>query len=131
MSAFDVEIIPGEYAILKLEMESDPPSFIFNGKFFSFLKSATEFSAICEETVIPPNFVSNKIDRSWSLMKLVGPFDFDQTGVLADFLRPLAKAEIGILALSSFDTDYVLVKTKNLSNAKTALEKQNYFFTRS
>lgn len=131
MSAFDVEIIPGEFAILKLELEHKPPGFIFDGIFFTILRSSTELSVVCDETVIPDNFACVKMDKHWSLMRLAGPFDFDQTGVLADFLRPLANAQIGILAVSSFDTDYILVKTKNLRKAISALEEQNYICSKS
>jgi hypothetical protein len=54
-------------------------------------------------------------------LKLEGPFPFSLTGVLASFLDPLAKAGISIFALSTFDTDYVLIKNEALQNAQAAL----------
>jgi hypothetical protein len=124
----EVEIIKGEYAIIKLDQNSALPNFISTGGFFTILKSKSEISVICESAIIPKDFACIKIDGGWALMKLVGPFDFDQTGILASFLRPLAQANIGILAISSFDTDYVLVKTRNFEKAKAALASQNYVF---
>lgn len=126
MSAINVEIFTEEYVIIKFDLNSNLPSFIFEGNFFNILKSTTELSIICEKSVIPENFNCLKIEFNWTLMKLIGPFDFDQAGVLSDFLRPLAIAQIGILALSSFDTDYVLVKTKNITSAINVLKNNNY-----
>lgn len=128
MEKLEVEIIKGEYAIIKLELNSVLPNFISTGNFFTILKSESELSVLCESSIIPKDFVCIKKDSGWTLMKLVGPFDFDQTGILASFLRPLAQADIGILAISSFDTDYILVKTKNFEKAKIALENHNYVF---
>ena len=52
---------------------------------------------------------------------LQGPFAFDQTGILLQVLKPLAEAKIGIFALSTFDTDYVLVKDHAFESALQAL----------
>jgi hypothetical protein len=128
MEKLEVELIKGEYSIIKLEINSALPNFISTGHFFTILKSDSELSILCETSIIPKDFACIKIDGNWALMKLVGPFDFDQTGILASFLRPLAQADIGILAISSFDTDYILVKTINFEKAKVALENQNYIF---
>ncbi len=60
-------------------------------------------------------------ERGWVALKLEGPFPFSTTGVLASFLQPLADAEIPIFAISTFDTDYVLIKRQNLEQAMAAL----------
>ena len=60
-------------------------------------------------------------ERGWVALKLEGPFPFSTTGVLASFLQPLADAEIPIFAISTFDTDYVLIKRQNLEQAIAAL----------
>ena len=60
-------------------------------------------------------------ERGWLAMKLEGPFPFSMTGVLASFLQPLAEARIPIFAVSTFDTDYVLIKRENLEQAVAAL----------
>ncbi len=61
------------------------------------------------------------IERGWVALKLEGPFPFSMTGVLASFLQPLADAKIPIFAISTFDTDYVLMKRENLPQAMVAL----------
>ena len=60
-----------------------------------------------------------KCELSWICLKLEGPFAFSLTGVLASFLNPLAERGVPIFAVSTFDTDYVLVKEKD---AATAIE---------
>ncbi len=60
-------------------------------------------------------------ERDFRCLKLEGPFDFSQVGVLASVLDPLAEAGISIFAVSTYDTDYVLVKASNLEQALDAL----------
>jgi hypothetical protein len=61
------------------------------------------------------------IERGWVALKLEGPFPFTMTGVLASFLQPLADAKIPIFAISTFDTDYVLIKRDDLPRTQGAL----------
>jgi hypothetical protein len=61
------------------------------------------------------------VERGWVALKLEGPFPFSMTGVLASFVQPLAEAKIPIFAMSTFDTDYVLIKRQNLEQAVVAL----------
>jgi len=62
-------------------------------------------------------------------LKLEGPFPFAMTGVLASFVQPLAEAEIPIFAISTFDTDYVLVKSEDLDAALAALSAAGHMRT--
>ena len=63
-----------------------------------------------------------KAEPGWACLKLDGPFPFSQAGVLASFILPLAEHAVPIFAISSFDTDYVLVKHDDLSGALEALK---------
>jgi len=65
---------------------------------------------------------SLRVERGWTALKLEGPFPFSMTGILASFLRPLADAKIPIFAISTFDTDYVLIKQDDLPRAQVALK---------
>ncbi len=60
-------------------------------------------------------------ERGWLALKLEGPFPFSMTGLLASFPQPLAEAQIPIFAISTFDTDYVLIKRENLEQAVATL----------
>ena len=81
-------------------------------------RSREELSIVCEEQRVPEGV---RGERGWVALKLEGPFPFAMTGVLASFLQPLAEEKIAIFAISTFDTDYVLVKRADLERAMKAL----------
>jgi uncharacterized protein len=86
--------------------------------FFCVARTADELSIVCEEDRVPDGVTSEK---DWVALRLEGPFPFSMTGVLASFIQPLADAAIPIFAISTFDTDYVLIKRETLSAAILAL----------
>jgi hypothetical protein len=76
-------------------------------------------SVVCSESVVPKATIA---ERGWLALRLEGPFPFSLSGVLASFARPLAQARIGIFAISTFDTDYILIKKDDCEAAMAALE---------
>ena len=91
-------------------------------------RSADELSIVCNEHVCEEHVCDDqrlpdgvRVERGWVALQLEGPFPFSMTGVLASFLQPLAEAKIPIFAISTFDTDYVLVKREDLERAQKAL----------
>jgi len=113
-------ILPRNFAIARLEPNADLPSAVLASPgFLSITRTADELSIVCAEDVAV-GFA--RVDRAWRAIKVQGPFAFDQTGVLASFLDPLAVAAIGIFAVSTFDTDYILVKSANLEGAVAGLK---------
>ena len=104
------------------------PSWAQAGGFFSVTRSADELSIVCNEHVCEEHVCDDqrlpdgvRVERGWVALQLEGPFPFSMTGVLASFLQPLAEAKIPIFAISTFDTDYVLVKREDLERAQKAL----------
>lgn len=88
------------------------------GSFFSITRTLEELSVVCAEQVIPEGITSEK---GWRCLKVHGPLDFSLTGILSSLLHPLAKANISVFALSTYDTDYLLVKEADLERAKVVL----------
>ncbi len=89
------------------------------GAFFCCTRTPTEQSYVMEENLAPPDTTAR--NAGWSALMVDGPLDFSLTGVLASIAAPLAEARISIFALSTFDTDYVLVKTDTLPAAVAVL----------
>lgn len=118
-------VLDGLFTIHRLLPEKDIPSPVFAGRFYSICKTDDELSIICSSSVV---LDSESKDAGWSGIKVIGPLDFSLTGILADMSAVLAKAKISIFAISTFDTDYVLVKSENLEAAKAAMEKAGYGF---
>ena len=102
--------------------EGEFPGFALGGKFSCLVRTPEEFSCVCEEGLIGQEHEGLRVEGGWVALKLEGPFPFEMTGVLASFVEPLAKAGIPIFAISTFDTDYVLVKQEDLERAGTALQ---------
>ena len=97
------------------------PAWAVAGEFFCITRSPEELSIVCAENLVPAEREGVLIEGGWTALRLEGPFPFAMTGVLASFIQPLADAGISVFAISTFDTDYVLVKTDSLKGALTAL----------
>lgn len=112
-SPLSFSVLPGEFTIVRLAPDDPPPP-----HWFSLTRTADELSVVCLAAHTPPDA---RAEPGWRMLKLHGPFPFHLTGILASVLNPLADARIPIFALSTFDTDYVLVKAPDLDRARDAL----------
>jgi hypothetical protein len=111
-------VLPERLAVCQLAADAPVPSWAQEGGFFCVMRSTDELSIVCEDHRVLDGI---RVERGWVALRLEGPFHFSMTGVLASFLQPLAEAKIPIFAISTFDTDYVLVKREDLERAKKSL----------
>jgi hypothetical protein len=118
-----LHVIEGEYAIARLAADAPFPAWLPAQGFCSVTRSADELSVVCLQQAVPADVRS---EGGWRMFSLVGPFPFDMTGILLAVLAPLAAAEIGIFALSTFDTDHVLVQAAQLEAAIAALRADGH-----
>ena len=101
-------LLSGQYSLVRLPPDAAVPGWAFApGGFASVTRTADELSVVCLAALVPAGVRS---DGGWCCLKLKGPFAFDQVGILSSFAVPLAQAGVGIFAISTFDTDYILVK---------------------
>jgi hypothetical protein len=98
--------LPAPYAIVRLAHDSPVPDWATIGHFTSITRTADELSIVCPADNLPRNVDSQP---HWICLKLEGPFPFSQTGVLLSFIEPLSRNDIPIFAISTYDTDYVLI----------------------
>jgi uncharacterized protein len=122
MPNLNLSLLEGRYVVLQLEPNASIPAWALGGEFFSVSKTGEELSIVCLESNLPTNLPDLRLERDWACLKLQGPFEFSLTGILLSVLEPLAQVNVGIFALSTFNTDYVLVKAENLERAIAALE---------
>jgi hypothetical protein len=99
--------MPGLDAIVRLAPDAPVPDWATKGDFTSITRTAEELAIVCPAGNLPPDVHS---PHRWICLKLEGPFPFSQTGVLLSFIEPLSKNDIPIFAISTFDTDYVLIQ---------------------
>lgn len=92
-----------------------------SGEFSCNTRTPHETSIVCVDNAIPPDQEGIAVESGWIAFELEGPFPFAMTGVLASFVQPLAEASVPVFAISTFDTDYVLIKRENQKQALTAL----------
>ena len=118
---------PGEFAVCRLPPAEPVPAWAGSTVFSSVTRTADELSIICPASQVP---AAVKQEAGWRLLKLAGPFAFTETGILAAVLAPLAAANIGILAVATSDTDYVLVKAAQLDDAIRALGSAGHIVRR-
>jgi hypothetical protein len=135
-----LSVMPGRYAICRLGpddpvpdwagLEPGRPSFAStavpsSAEFLSVTRTAEELSVVCAESRVPQ---SVKCERGWRILKVEGPLDLSLTGIFAALAAPLAEARITIFAVSTFDTDYLLVKDAHLSRAVETLVRAGHLF---
>jgi hypothetical protein len=118
-------------AVCRLAAAAPIPSWATEGEFFCVTRTRDEVSVVCSEEVCPDSEAERtgnglRVESGWVAVKLEGPFPFAMTGVLASVLTPLAKAKIPIFAISTFDTDYVLLKATDLEGAQQALREAGH-----
>ena len=118
-----LSVLPGEYAVCQLSPAQPLPGWATSGELFSVTRTPDELSLVCAAGQVPADV---RHAPGWTAFRLHGPFDFALTGILAGVLNPLHAAGVGIFALSTYDTDYVLVQAAQLGQAVTALRAAGY-----
>jgi uncharacterized protein len=114
-------VLPGRLAVCRAAADAPIPASGLEGEFFCVMRTGDELSIVCPENRLPQDRDGVVVESGWIALKLEGPFPFAMAGVLASFLQPLAEAGIPVFAMSTFDTDYVLIKEENRKRALTAL----------
>ncbi|MDH5507236.1 MAG: ACT domain-containing protein [Anaerolineae bacterium] len=114
-------LLPDHLAVCRFPADAFPgewPEWAISGELSAVLRSAEEVSVVCLHSLVPEGVLQ---EAGWRALKVKGPLPFSMVGVLASVADPLAKAGVSIFALSTYDTDYVLVKEAVLRQAVDAL----------
>jgi len=126
MSALTLEVLGEKYSIHHFSESNDIPSEVFRSDFFSICKTDEELSIVCPSSL---KLNSENSNYDWICIKVISPLDFNLTGVLAKLSGVLAEAHISIFALSTYETDYILIKSRKVKEAIEALESAGYKFS--
>ena len=120
-----LHILDEAFAIHRLAPGSEIPSAVLTSTFHWIGCTDEETSIVCPRAVTVPGACT---EPGWSCIKVGGPIDFAVTGLLADLSRAIAEAGISIFALSTFDTDYLLVPSSRIDEAVKVLRSAGYGF---
>lgn len=118
-----MKMLPECYSVCRLDSGSKIPQWASDGDFFSLTRTQDELSIVCPGKVIPDDV---KAEKDWRILKVLGPLDFSLTGILAAISSVLAASQISMFAISTYDTDYVLVKEKDIDRAIDDLRNAGY-----
>ncbi len=108
-------LLPEQLAITRLSPSERTPAWA-SGGFVSVTRTPDELTIVCREDFLPAEI---RADRGWRCLKLEGPFALTETGIAAEFTSALARAGVSVFIISTYETDYLLVK--NLETATHAL----------
>ncbi len=118
MKTLTFTVLDEEFTIHRLHPDADIPKKVLSCTVFNITRTHDELSVICPSHI---HVESDKNQPNWSALMVNGPLAFTETGILAAISATLAKAGISIFAISTFDTDTILIPKKSLAAAKKAL----------
>ena len=119
----DLTVEAWKLAVSRLPPDVPVPAWAMRGAFHAVVRTPAELSIVCPAADVPSDVQS---EQGWRCFSLAGPIAFEETGVLSSIAAPLAAAGVGIFAISTFDTDYVLVPGRRLEAALRALESAGH-----
>lgn len=123
ISPLTLFLLPETFAVCRLPAGAALPPWATSGSLYAVTRTADELSIVCVQTQVPDGVVCQP---GWRCLQVAGPLDFALTGVLASLAGPLAAAGVSIFAISTYDTDYLLLPGSALAGAVTALRNAGH-----
>jgi hypothetical protein len=122
--AFNLIVLSKKYSIYKFLNQTVLPDWIYSSDFYSITGTKDELSVVASQNdSISDNIKCNK---NWRILKISGPLDFSLVGIIADITCILKEKNIPVFIISTYDTDYILMKQKDLNNGIKALTSKGY-----
>ena len=120
----NIIVLEHKYCIYKFKNESTFPGWIYSSDFYSVTKTGNEISVVTiQPDSIPEDIICN---GDWRILKIKGPLDLSLVGIIAEVSTILKNKKVPIFIISTFDTDYILVKQKDLNIGIKALEEKGH-----
>jgi len=121
-----LDLLRGTFAVCRLAPDARVPAWVAGGPFVSITRTADELSVVCRQEAVPEGV---RCERGWRCLRVAGILDSSLVGVLASLVGPLTEAAVSVFVVSSFDTDYLLVKQENLQRAVAVLRRAGHAFS--
>jgi len=115
------------FAICRLKPDAPLPTWATSGPFLSITRTAEELSIVCPQAFVPDGV---KCEKGWRCLRVAGWMDLSMIGVLPSLVSPLAEAHISVFAISTFNTDYLVVKENDLEKAIATLQRAGHSITK-
>jgi hypothetical protein len=119
----DLVLLHETFAICKLPVDSPIPEWALAGPFVCITRTSDELSLVCLQDSVPDMVMCQ---RDWRCLRVDGILDFSQAGILASFATPLAEAGISVFAISTYNTDYLLMPNQTLQRSVEVLRRASH-----
>lgn len=123
----NLSLLPSEYAVCRLHPDKHIPYWALLGDFVSLTRTPEELSIVCRQDNVPHDV---QAERGWRCVQVHGAFDFATSGVNASLALPLAEADISVLAIATYATEYLLIKEQNVEQAIQVMEQAGHHIDR-
>ncbi len=122
-----LSLLKDMYAICVYPHIASIPEWALMTPLCSITRTEKELTIVCPQSVVP---AGSECDKNWRCFRIDGSFDFNQIGIISSLATPLAKGSISIFVVSTYDTDYILVKEEKVEHAITVLTNDGHLITR-
>lgn len=130
----ELALLEGAYAVTKLPPGSPVPDWATGSRstgtpdFVNISYCSDELSIVTPADRVPAEGASTEghTDRGWRAVKLTGTFEFDQPGIVLSVVRPISEAGLAVFVVSTFDRDYLLVRSESLARIETLLREAGH-----
>lgn len=123
---FPLLLLAEPFAVCRFDPADATPAEVLEtgGPFACVVRSENEVSVVCVEEDVPEG--ATKVERGWRAFRLQGPVPFTTIGVVSGLTKPLAEAGVSVFIVSTFDTDYLLVRSDSVGRASKVLDKAGF-----
>ena len=123
---FPLSLLEGRFSVVRLDAADAMPAWALDrGRAFAaVVRTEDELSVVCREEDVPAT--AGRVEPGFRALKLLGPVPFTTVGVVSGMTKPLAEAGIGVFLVSTYDTDYLLVKEAHLQRAVGILQRAGF-----
>ena len=118
-----LKILSDRMAVCRFDPTEAVPYWIDPSGFYSITRTENELTIVCAETLVVRG---TKSETGWRCFKVEGPLDFSEIGIIFSITRPLAENGVSVFVISTFDTDYFMVKEKDLAKTVDALTAEGH-----
>ena len=119
----DLVLLDPVFAVCRLPADELVPDWVHSATLSSVTRTPRELSVVCEQASLPPEV---QAEIGWRCLMVEGPLAFSQVGILSSLTAPLATASVSVFAISTYDTDFLLVKEASLEQALSSLRNEGF-----
>lgn len=120
---YTLTVLDDELSVIRLPPDAAVPPWV-SGDLWSITRTPSELSLVCRSSLVPPGMPT--VEAGWRAMAVEGSLDFSLVGVLASLATACAEADVPIFVLSTFDTDWLLVKDSDVGRASWTLRAHGH-----